>query len=140
MDDDLDTTPVNKKPMSLSEVFEIECVNAMAFGMSYSDYWDGDIEMLWFYAKRYYTDIKSESIRDDSLAWMIGYYVSHGHSVVLSHAFSKHSTAKYFEKPQFTVDKKEEEAKQHELETLKSYRNLVLFAQSTGVAIEEATS
>ena len=84
-------------PLSLMSVFEEACPAYMSFGMTYHDYWDGDVK-----AHKMYRLAKRESvIADNRMAWLQGMYF---YEALLDagkyiKAFSKSKPVPYPDKP-----------------------------------------
>ena len=103
---------------SLSSFFEKACPIYMSFGMSYDDFWYGDVYMTQFYKEKHKIVLQ----QNDENNWMIGMYV---YEAVLDcspvlHAFSKTGTKPlpYSDKPYLAkhFETKTEAQKQQELE------------------------
>ena len=67
----LDSFSINKKPISFIETFESLCVRCINMGMTYEQFWDGDPEMVKYYAKAYGTDKE----RRNEGYWLQGLYI-----------------------------------------------------------------
>lgn len=104
-----------RTPRTYSEVFEELCPFYMSIGMSYEEYWDGDI-----YAPKHYR--RAEKMRQEQVnheAWLNGLYVYDALMSGLSHMNKNKSDHRnYSEKPyDFTPpkNKTEEEVKEAEV-------------------------
>lgn len=104
--------------ISLTKIFEELCPIYMGYGMSYDEYWYGDV----YRAKFYYEAYKIQMKRKDEEFWMQGMYIYDALCRVspILHAFSKSGTKPlpYPQQPYMTeVDKiKSEEDKQRKIE------------------------
>ena len=67
----------------------------MALGVSADEYWNGDYTMLKYYVKRHKIAVEQQNEQ----LWLQGVYFYDALSAALSQAFSKHSTARYPDKP-----------------------------------------
>lgn len=97
---------------SLTEIFEKYCPIYMSYGMSYDEYWNGDIYIVKFYRESHKLKLEQQ----DENNWMIGMYVYEAIidcSPVL-HPFSKSKKPlPYADKP-FLMDKLNENRKTEE--------------------------
>ena len=84
-------------PLSLMSVFEKACPNYMAMGMSYDQYWDGDVSAHKMYAKAE----KQRIITQNRMAWLQGLYVYEAiiDATPYFKAFSKHKPKPFVEQP-----------------------------------------
>lgn len=75
---------------SLTKIFEELCPIYMGYGMSYDEYWYGDVYRARFYRKAYEIQVK----RKDEEFWMQGMYIYDALCRVspILHAFSKSGT------------------------------------------------
>lgn len=103
---------------SLSQVFEELCPIYMGYGMSYDDYWYGDVYKATYYRRAHEIQIKHA----DEEFWMQGMYIYDALCRVspILHAFSKSGTKPlpYPDKPySYLVDENlKEEEKQRKIE------------------------
>ena len=97
---------------SLTEIFEKYCPIYMSYGMSYDEYWNGDVYIVKFYRESHKLKLEQQ----DENNWMIGMYVYEAIidcSPVL-HPFSKSKKPlPYADKP-FLMDKLNEHRKTEE--------------------------
>ena len=109
----------------LSDIFKEVCPFYISIGVSYNDFWEGDLEIPRYYLKAY----KMKTERDEWYMWKQGVYVYEALCDVspIIHAFSKKGTKPlpYPTKPYGLEDKeKEEDNKQLvENERLKAIMN-----------------
>lgn len=75
---------------SLTELFEKQCPIYMSYGMSYDEFWHGDLYLTKFYRESYLIQVKQ---KDEEL-WMQGMYIYEALCKVspILHAFSKKGT------------------------------------------------
>lgn len=99
----------------------------MTYGMTYDEFWYGKPILAKYYREKHKLDIE----RRNQELWLQGLYIYDAFAVVLSNAFSKHSKAKYIEKP-FDLFPKTEEEKQAEIENTRRtmYEKLNAFADA----------
>ena len=95
--------------MSLMTVFEKACPQYMAMGVSYDQFWDGDVSAHRMYRKAY----RQILLDQNRNAWLQGMYIYEALLAVgrYTKAFSKAKPAPYREEP---YDLFEEERKQKE--------------------------
>lgn len=107
---------------SLTELFEKQCPIYMSYGMSYDEFWHGDLYLTKFYRESYLIQVKQ---KDEEL-WMQGMYIYEALCKVspILHAFSKKGTKPlpFSEKPYLsnsptikTQEEKEQEEKNAQL-------------------------
>jgi outer membrane scaffolding protein for murein synthesis (MipA/OmpV family) len=84
----------------------------MAIGVSYSDFWYGEPEIVNFAIETAELTQKNDAILSDVAAWSTGRYVMLGVGVVLSQAFSRNSQAKYPAEPMLAYELDEQLAEQ----------------------------
>lgn len=82
----------------------------MSMGMSYEQYWDGEPVMVKPFREAYERQQRQMNFN----AWLIGRYMHDAFSVVYANAWSKHSDAKYPERPYPLTEKEDRERKQEE--------------------------
>lgn len=84
---------------SLSELFEKQCPIYMSYGMSYDEFWHGDVYRTKFYREAYKIKVRQK----DEQLWMQGMYIYEALCDVspILHAFSKKGTKplQYSNKP-----------------------------------------
>ena len=96
-------------PLSLTAVFEKACPQYMAIGMTYDQYWDGDV-----YAHRMYREAEKVRLsRENQIAWLNGWYFYNAMLGVAPYvkAFSKAKPHPYLKEP---IDLWEEERRRKE--------------------------
>lgn len=84
-------------PLSLLSVFEEACPNYMAMGMTYDQYWYGDVSMHKMFVKAE----KQRLIKANRIAWLQGLYIYEALIDVTPYlkAFSKSKPKPYAEEP-----------------------------------------
>ena len=109
---------------------EEQCAMLMSMGMSYEDYWYGDVYMVYQYAEAYRLKKRQEN---DSL-WLQGLYFHDAISVALRRfgdglsGKTSHGNLKYPEKPYDLFQKAKTEAEKEaevQAERQRAYDNLV---------------
>ena len=106
---------------SFTEIFEKACPYYMAFGMSYEQFWDGDVEM----AKAYYKAYQLKQDHENEMAWLQGMYVyvAIGALAPSLKAFAKGRAQPYMKYPfgfEEKIKAQEEAAARRENETRKA--------------------
>lgn len=83
------------------------CPYYMSFGMSYEQFWDGDVEM----ARAYYKAFRLKTEHEDELAWAQGMYVYHAIASLAPalKAFAKGKIQPYVEQPFSREQRRKEE-------------------------------
>ena len=73
----------------------------MSMGMTYSEFWEGDVALPKFYRESYKLMQEREAERANFNAWLQGIYNTKAFSVVLGNAFAKEGSPplEYFDKP-----------------------------------------
>lgn len=125
----------HRRQTTLSDLFEQEELAAFVFGMSYEEYWGGELEYFWAYAYRYKQMLEKERQEQDTLAWLIGQYVLQAVHINFASAFGKRGAPKpkYPEMPVYVGEHNESaKAKREERETMRSYNNFIAAAQRMG--------
>lgn len=84
-------------PLSLMSVFEEVCPQYMAMGMSYEQFWDGDVSAHRMFAKAE----KQRLLKANRMAWLQGLYIYEALIEVTPYlkAFSKGKPKPYTEEP-----------------------------------------
>lgn len=98
-------------------------------GMTYDQFWYGDVRVFDTYAKAF----KYKKKQENEKLWLQGLYIYDAISTVMSNAFSKNSRAKYPDKPYDLYkdmsdedDRREQEEK--DLKFAEAYMNQMLLA------------
>lgn len=128
-------TEEHRTQTTLTALFDQECEFAAIIGMSYSDYWLGEPEMLYFYAFRYKQTYDNRAQEQDTLAWLVGQYVLCAIAVNFSSAFGKRGApkSKYPDMPMYVAEHNEQaKIKKQERDMMRSYNNFIAAAQSMG--------
>lgn len=106
----------------------------MAIGVTYDEFWYGEPELVGHAIEVEKIAAKNKAIANDVLAWNTGRYVMVAVSTVLSHAFSKSSTAKYPEEPALAYELDEELKRQkQERELIRQRDSFLALAQALAV-------
>ena len=90
---------------SFSDTLDKLCVYYMALGVDANEFWNGDYTLLKYYVERHRIAVEQ---KNEEL-WLQGVYFYEALSVALAQCFSKHSQAKYAEKPHRITPLSEEE-------------------------------
>ncbi|MBE6890028.1 MAG: hypothetical protein E7485_08460 [Ruminococcaceae bacterium] len=101
------------------ELFEKACPFYMSIGMSYEEFWEGNVALPIFYLKAHRMKAEQEHEQLDYAAWLNGVYTKRAYEVVLANAFSKQGTPMqtYYDKPMSQLKKehkKSDEEKERE--------------------------
>lgn len=88
---------ITSRPKFYTEQFERVCPYYIAFGMSYSEFWDGDVEI----AKMYRIAHEAKMDEANHLAWLQGMYVYNavGALAPILRSFSKGKAQPYPKEP-----------------------------------------
>ena len=128
-------TEEQKIQKTLTGLFEVECDAALMMGLSYNDYWYGEPEMFYVYAKAYKSALERSAQEKDIQAWLIGQYVLEAVAVNFNAAFGKKGASKisYPEIPHHLAEHNEQaKIKKQERELMRSYNNFIAAAQAMG--------
>lgn len=89
----------------------------MSIGMSYGEFWEGDVALPKFYREAYKLKQERETQQANFSAWLQGLYNAKAYAVVLGNAFADKSSEplEYFDRP-IELGKKSEE-QQEDVET-----------------------
>lgn len=89
----------------------------MSIGMSYGEFWEGDVALPKFYREAYKLKQERELEQANFNAWIQGFYNAKAYSVVLSNAFADKNAEpqEYFDKP-ISLGKKTEEQQAEDVE------------------------
>lgn len=84
-------------PLSLMSVYKEACPIYMSFGMTYEQFWDGDVEMHLMYRKA----MRQRVIAENRMMWLQGMYIYEALLDVARYnkAFSKAKPAPYRDTP-----------------------------------------
>lgn len=80
---------------SFGETLDKLCSYYMALGVPADEFWNGDYTMLKYYVERHRIAVEQQNEQ----LWLQGLYFYDALVVALSQSMTKHSTAKYPEKP-----------------------------------------
>ena len=90
----------------------------MSLGVPCEEFWDGDYTKLKYYVRQYNV---SKERRNEEL-WLQGIYFYEAISVALARGFSKHSNAKYPDKPHRITPYTEEEEELRKQKQVEEFR------------------
>ena len=112
---------------SLSTFFEKQCPIYMTYGMTYDEFWYGDVYKAKFYRESYKLRVK----QIDEQLWMQGMYIYEALCDVspILHAFSKEGTKPlpYSDRPYtFQIQEKSEKEKEQEIKNARLAAQLYL--------------
>ena len=119
MGGELERRAVSSPQQSLTALFEEVCPFYMSIGMTYKDFWEGDVRLPGFFLRAYKLKCERDLEENNFNAWLQGRYIHDAFAVVLSNAFSdRHSSpSQYHEKPiEIKQREKSEEEKEKERE------------------------
>lgn len=118
------------RPLSLMDVYRKYCPDYMSYGMTYDQYWDGDV-----WAHRQYAQAHKKKIQEDNaLAWLQGRYFYDALCAAspIIRAFSKaRKPGKYHEHPidLFEEDQKKRQEDEQRKRYEKMREKVALFAE-----------
>ena len=117
---------------TFEELFDVEFVYALQFGMSYEDFWHGDAEMFWAYQTAFQNKIALDFEVANYVAWLQGLYVHRAVASVIHNAFAgeKETPLEYFEKPIDFENFAEEEKEKKKLQLETKVKSLVANKQA----------
>ena len=131
---ELSTSP----PKSFTEYFELACPVYMAMGMTYEQFWDGDI----WVAKAYREADAIRRRRKNEELWLEGVYMAEALSATVGNMFSKGNKHQYPSEPipitaeeQKARREREEKAKMERMKAAFTAKALKMNAQMGGSAI-----
>ena len=103
----------------LTRLFERLCPIYMVYGMTYDEFWHGDVYRALFYRKAYKEKMKIQSELNDYNFWLQGMYVYEAicDASPIYHAFAKKGTKPlpYSKEPYGMKHKKEQEISEQEI-------------------------
>lgn len=99
----------------------------MSMGMTYSEFWEGDVALPKFYRESYKLMQEREAEKANFYAWLQGIYNTKAYSVVLGNAFAKEGAQplEYYDKP-IELRKKEEKPQPEDAELAKLRMKIAL--------------
>lgn len=131
MGDKLVTAPSPERIPTFTEIFDKCCGYYLSIGMSYTDYWDGDPEMVRFYRDKNKLDIE----RKNQELWLLGGYI-YSALVDVSPAVNalskKHDPLPYMGKPIELIPPTPEEEKRRRIEESKKATMQLVEAWNAG--------
>ena len=110
---------------SFSDTLDKLCAYYMAMGVPCSEFWDGDYTLLKFYVHKHKIAVEQ---KNEEL-WLQGAYFYEAIATALANAFSKHSNAKYPEKPHRLTELSEEEKKIEQEKMVENFRAQLIAAR-----------
>lgn len=96
----------------------------MALGVPCDEFWDGDYTRLKYYVDKHRIAVEQQNEQ----LWLQGVYFYEALSVALAQAFSKHSQAKYPEKPYRLTPLSEEEQELENQKKVEEFRAQLMAA------------
>lgn len=103
---------------SFSTVLDKLCAYYMALGVSADEFWNGDPTLLKYYAERHRIAVEQQNEQ----MWLQGVYFYEAISTALAQAFSKHTNAKYPEKPHRLTPLSEDEQELENKKKVEEFR------------------
>lgn len=99
----------------------------MSIGMSYDEFWEGDVALPKFYRGAYKLKRERETEQANFNAWLQGFYNAKAYAVVLGNAFAEKGadTLEYFDKP-IPLGKKTEEQQEEDVESARLRMKIAL--------------
>ena len=96
-----------EQPLSISEIYDINCPYFMSIGMTYDQYWYGDTKLT----KIYYQAEKYRLEQRDADAWLIGAYVGEAIGATVGNALRERGKPpiEYPKMPKLTEKRLQEE-------------------------------
>ena len=96
------------------ELFEKACPFYMSIGMTYNEFWEGDVALPKFYLVAYKKREERRIEQVDHAAWLNGLYTKRAYEVVLSNAFAKKGTPpqQYYEQPMSQLQKQKKKTEE----------------------------
>lgn len=107
---------------SFSTVLDKLCAYYMALGVSADEFWNGDPTLLKYYVEKHRIAVEQQNER----MWLQGVYFYEAISTALAQAFSKHSNAKYPEKPHRLTPLSEEEQELENKKKVEEFREQLM--------------
>lgn len=134
----LDTKSKSKvESAPLTKLFEHECPYYMSYGMSFDEYWYGDVYLAKFYREAY----KLKMRYDDVFMWKQGMYIYEALCDVspILHAFSKKGTKplQYRSKPMSEENNEIKTQKEKEIEAKNEQLKARIFFERWAKATEK---
>ena len=103
----------------LTRLFEKLCPIYMVYGMTYDEFWHGDVYRALFYKKAYYKKMEIQNELNDYNFWLQGMYVYEAicDASPIYHAFAKKGTKPlpYSNEPYTMKNKKEQELTEQDI-------------------------
>ena len=109
---------------SFSDVLDKLCAYYMALGVSADEFWNGDYTLLKYHVEKHRIAVEQQNEQ----LWLQGVYFYEALSVALSQAFSKHTQAKYPEKPYRLTPLSEEEQELENKRKVEEFRAQLMAA------------
>lgn len=85
----------------MTDIFNEACPQYMSIGMSYGEFWEGDVALPKFYREAYRLKQERDLKQANFNAWLNGFYTAKAYAVVLGNAFADENAEpqEYFNKP-----------------------------------------
>ena len=113
---------VTASPQSFTEFFELACPIYMAMGMSYEQFWDGDVRLVKAYRE---ADAIRRRRKNEEL-WLEGVYMAEALSATVGNMFSKGNKHQYPSEP-LPITVEEQNARREREEKAKMERMKAAF-------------
>lgn len=99
----------------------------MSMGMSYDEFWEGDVALPKFYREAYKLKQEREFEQANFNAWLQGFYNTRAYAVVLGNAFADKNSEpmEYFDKP-IQLGKKTKEQQVEDVESARLKMRIAL--------------
>ena len=97
-------------PQSFTDIFEAVCPLYMAMGMTYEQFWNGEVEMAAAYRKA--DQIRRRRINEE--LWLEGIYMADALSVTVGNMFSKGAKHQYPSEPLPITEAEQQERRERE--------------------------
>ena len=113
---------VSTSPQSFTEFFELACPVYMAMGMTYEQFWDGDVRLVKAYRE---ADAIRRRRKNEEL-WLEGVYMAEALSATVGNMFSKGNKHQYPSEP-IPITAEEQKARREREEKAKMERMKAAF-------------
>lgn len=103
---------------SFGDTLDKLCAYYMALGVSADEFWNGDYTMLKYYVEKHRIAVEQKNEQ----LWLQGMYFYEALTVALAQAFSKHTNARYPDKPHRLTPMSEEEQELENKKKVEEFR------------------